>query len=311
MDLGIIEILEKYGWMTAVVFFIGYLIKKMIDKDPYKFFSKITSLFKRNVENNEDEILVIRQERHNNELKAYEITKYTRKERLVRYKQLREDVTVITFLNRWKRVLELDSTFDVFRFDDSHTEKDINKRIWNAKLWLTHKINTFAFGLDKILDDFENHYVEFNETKYYNYLSFENWENIILGGVQEYTDKCKNDRINVDFLKMITDNHNSSIQYVLDSVKKTLNIKIYNDDPIIIIEVIFTAFHNAFNEAFSHIDDMLKMNGELTHILEQWDIPIKTDNDILNESIAEINFNESTAQFKSSFIIDEDLRYER
>ncbi len=305
MDFDIIGILEKYGWMTAVFMFVGYLIKRMIDKDPYKFISKVTSFFKDDDIENE-EVLTARRKRHDNELKGYKTTGHTRKERYVRYKQLREDITVISFLHKWERLITIDSTFDIFRDDEFHTKEEIDKRIWNAKLWLTYKIKLFAFGLDKILDNFETHYVEFEEDKYYKYLSYENWEAIVLTAVEDYTKDCEKDKINPDFLKMITSNHESSVQDVLEGIKKTLKIKIYNDDPILIIEAIYSAFHNAFFEAFRHIDDILKMNGELSSILKNWEIPVRTEIDLLKDSIDNLEFSVEKVDSNSSFVIEEE-----
>jgi len=261
---------------TALLIFV-YFIKKLIDKDPFMILTKIKGLFESNIEikNNFRRLGDIEKEES-----AKEITGYNREERKERYYRFIDDITIVAYLKKWNRRFSRDDMFDIFD-KNKYSDDDIKKRIWNARLWLSNKAGIFCTDIVKLLDNLKNAYVDFDEDKYYNYVNYDFWDDVIIESVKKYTDRCVHLGMNKDFLDKITNLHYIVVDKVLSSAKKTINAKLFNRDPLIITEVILNSFIWGFDEAFIHIDDILSLNGELSDVLENWEIP----NDMLDFEI--------------------------
>jgi len=295
-------ILDNGFWVVTGVLLLVVIFTALwkLAFNPFKTIEYIRKYLKNKKQSKKDELQVttISQTeqafasrlKEENEKEALSVTGYTKRERKIRVAELREDINVIGNLNRWSRRFEMESTFDIFTTGE-HSTEDIEKRIWNAKVWAKNKVDTFSFGMDKIMDDFEKCYTEYGDN-YYHYLSFEYWEKVVLNGVDEYNKKCIMMGMNKNFLKKISDKHESSIQYVLSEIKRTLKTRIFKNDPIIIVEVIFNSFQTAFDEAFKHLDEIITLNGEVSKILENWKIPAITLSEELDAEINNISFDD-------------------
>jgi hypothetical protein len=291
-----------YVLLLSLIILVGYLIKKLIDKDPYKFLSKLKVLFhssKIEIVTQETQAKEIFNEISNEEL-AIRITGYNKEERTERYNEMIKDIRVVSYLKKWNNRFYLSNAFDDYK-DGVMPSDEFEKRIWNARLWLTTKTDTFAKGLEELTSKFKKAYVDFDEEIYDKFLNYSYWQDLTLDGVKLYSNQCKILGMNADFLLKITEKHENAVNRVLDSICSILSNGLYKKDPTYVYESCMGAYKDAFDESFRHMNELLHVNGPVTALLLNWNIP-KTDNEF-NLDIKELSLklNGSKNDMTTSF----------
>jgi len=202
-------------------------------------------------------------------------------------------VSIISYFKQHQREIK---TTDVFiALKDEYTEAEYIKRKWNSEIWLNAKLSSFKTGLMRILEDFEDAYVNNDAELLSKFTEYTFWDSVITEGVENYNKICKLYKINPIFLSLISAKHEPTIQLVHSFIRAKLINPIYKERPLILVSDIMDIFKFGFIIAFNDLYEILRLNGKLSVPLSNWEIPNDTEieNELIDHELSNLSFEDS------------------
>lgn len=156
--------------------------------------------------------------------------------------------------------------------DFSPTDLDWLKRKYNTQHFLNCKFMAFHIGLNDLSKQFGKHYLDNNQEEIDKILDYNFWQKYLDLAVESYTDMAIGMGLNKEFIELFNTKHEESVHNVLIQIEKTLDNAFYSDS-IEIYYAILNCFYGPLLDTLDSIHEILKLNGQLSDNLKDWEIP--------------------------------------
>ena len=153
-----------------------------------------------------------------------------------------------------------------------YKKEEINKRLWNAKKTLDIKLRIFYVGLKREQKKAIKAYKENNTQIMIEMIHPQYWKDLIYNAVKLYNDKFLESGGCRYFIQSFNKKHEKAVEIAVDGIDASLELSPYNDF-LEKLHSIYDHLYYAFNWTLLDINDVLKMNGDLSEALTNWEIP--------------------------------------
>lgn len=209
--------------------------------------------------------------KYHSEIKDELIKTIHGKEKSNKNKKIKDIKThfVFSYLTEW-------STFKLNKIscNSQHCDfQEMKKRIWNAKVLLKIKLSLFNEGLRYVANEccelYEKNKIKEMKDKY---LQDTFWQNLLEKSVKGYCEEALKVGVSPKFVEKFEEFHLATEQTTLAEIMATINYNFY-DDELEILHAILDIFTFAFRQTLSQMNYILCLNGELTELLKEFEIP--------------------------------------